>query len=154
MTMQRRGGGSIVRGSGGVIWCILIHQVCSVMQLVFTVFPPYKTALHSSEKQLSGVMIRERLVDWSQSGPGGPEGLPSSRPSTIQCNLLLQIQYNTIQPASSRQCNQMQLVTHCTVEQRPTKCDVTHFKTKHLNATEHCSNQHFIENIDCTGCFL
>ena len=67
MTMQRRGGGSIVRGSGAVIWCILIHQVCSVMQLVFTVFPPYKTALYSSEKQLSprGVMIRERLVDWS-----------------------------------------------------------------------------------------
>ena len=28
MTMQR---GSIVRGSGGVIWCILIHQVCSVI---------------------------------------------------------------------------------------------------------------------------
>ena len=38
-----------------------------------------------------GVMIRERLVDWSQSGPGGgPEGLPSTPPNTIQCNLVLQ----------------------------------------------------------------
>ena len=104
MTMQRRGGGSIVRGSGGVIWCILIHQVCSVMQLVFTVFPPYKTALHSSEKQLRGVMIRERLVDWSQSGPGGPEGLPSSRPNTIQRNA---IEFNTTLRGSSTQCNEL-----------------------------------------------
>ena len=37
-----------------------------------------------------GVMIRERLVDWSQSGPGGPEGLPSTPPNTIQCNFVLQ----------------------------------------------------------------